>query len=398
MLAVLMAAPLAAQDAKKKPVQAHPKVDQAKVDAAIRKGIAYLKTRMGGLPQGHDPEMRSDELVLWTFVHAGVPETDPDFQKLFKSMMERNLQRTYTVSLQAMILEELDRVKYQGRLWQCAQFLVDNQCATGQWSYGEPTVFDKGVPTGGQGKKDVATSGEGQGKPQGQRTKPRVVRKIPVTRRRGGPAAGDNSNSQYAALGLRACHDAGILLPEETIKSAQEWWRAALCGAEKQEAYPAQGWCYGGKGDQNAYGSMTVGAVGAMCIYDYVQDEKSSWMKDPTVRAGLNWLARHFSVTENPKIADSVPALKGYPQMYYYYYLYGLERVGVLYGTETMGAHEWYPEGAQELFKAQGAGGSWASRDGGNEVWDTCFAILFLRRATRPLTDVASEDTRRSNK
>jgi hypothetical protein len=28
-------------------------------------------------------------------------------------------------------------------------------------------------------------------------------------------------------------------------------------------------------------------------------------------------------------------------------------------------------------------------------IWDTCFAILFLRRATRPLRDVASEDRKR---
>jgi hypothetical protein len=29
---------------------------------------------------------------------------------------------------------------------------------------------------------------------------------------------------------------------------------------------------------------------------------------------------------------------------------------------------------------------------GHEPVWDTCFAILFLKRATRPLMDVASVD------
>jgi hypothetical protein len=40
----------------------------------------------------------------------------------------------------------------------------------------------------------------------------------------------------------------------------------------------------------------------------------------------------------------------------------------------------------------QAADGSWTSKGADHSIWDTCFAILFLRRATRPLTDVASMD------
>ena len=65
-------------------------------------------------------------------------------------MTETPLEWTYDVSLQAMILEEIDRVKYQARIAQCAQFLVDNQCPNGQWSYGEPDPFAKDTPTGGR--------------------------------------------------------------------------------------------------------------------------------------------------------------------------------------------------------------------------------------------------------
>jgi hypothetical protein len=75
---------------------------------------------------------------------------------------------------------------------------------------------------------------------------------------------------------------------------------------------------------------------------------------------------------------------------WYYYYLYGLERAGVLTGTEVFGRREWYPEGAQALLRMQGGNGSWD-----NDAWNTCFAILFLKRATRPLEDVASVDYRK---
>ena len=51
--------------------------------------------------------------------------------------------------------------------------------------------------------------------------KPKVVRKIPVRRTRDGIAGGDNSNSQYAALGLRACAEAGILIPKEVFTQAR---------------------------------------------------------------------------------------------------------------------------------------------------------------------------------
>jgi hypothetical protein len=53
----------------------------------------------------------------------------------------------------------------------------------------------------------------------------------------------------------------------------------------------------------------------------------------------------------------------------------------MLYGTETMGRHEWYAEGAAYLLKEQQVDGSWKPKDGTGAV-DTCFAILFLKRAT----------------
>src|SRR5882672_11963552 len=173
-----------------------PPVDEQQVDAAIKKGVAWLRTAPS--PGAHAGIKDSDELIVWTFLHAGVRESDPDFQKYFKKMLEGTLEKTYKVALQAMILEEMDRVKYQERIAQCGQFLVDNQCANGQWSYGEFDPFAQDVPTG-TGKKAVASTG-GKAKPEkpvpGLRTKPKVVNAITVKSNRKGPARGDNSNSQ----------------------------------------------------------------------------------------------------------------------------------------------------------------------------------------------------------
>src|SRR5436190_23134091 len=126
-LALLLAAPLWARQDRKDDVVPDP-VLQAKIDDAIRRGVAYLKTAESivGWPEFGG---NSDELLLWTFVHADVPSRDPVYQTLLQRILSAKLERTYKVALQAMVLEEIDRVVHQPRIWQCAQFLIDNQCA-----------------------------------------------------------------------------------------------------------------------------------------------------------------------------------------------------------------------------------------------------------------------------
>jgi len=370
---------------------------QAKIDDAIRRGVAYLKTAesiVGWAEFGGN----SDELHLWTLVHADVPTRDPAFQTLLQRILSGKLEKTYKVALQAMLLEEIDRVAYQPRIWQCAQFLIDNQCANGQWSYGEPSLAVQNVPT--PPKPEVASgpvSGVRDFRPAatGRKEKPKVTRKIAVVKTRSGPAAGDNSNSQYAALGLRACSDAGIKFPKETFALARKWWLECQHTGENKEkrvatgGFPAadpRGWCYDVKDGHPAYGSMSAGAVGSVAIYDYLLD--MDWKKDPSVAAGMSWLAAHYSVTENVGPPQERPAGTN---EFFYYYLYALERAGMLVGAETIGGHRWYVEGAKVLVEAQKPDGSWEhAGDWNKPVWNACFAVLFLKRATRPL--VASTD------
>ncbi len=358
-------------------------LDPLKVDLAIGRGVEFIKGRLDQILD-HKGERRPLELVLWALVHAGIPESDPDFQQILKIMLESRLERTYNVALQAMILEELDRVKHQVRLQQCAQFLVDNQCLNGQWSYGAPSLFAEDIHTGmgrDTASPPVRTTVR-EYVPSGPRLKPRVKAFVRVYKKRDGPPTGDNSNSQYALLGLRACHDAGVLLPPDVIRLAQRWWRDSQHDDPKRHPSEGQGWSYGGRSQGPAYGSMTAGAVGSLAICDYILHE--DWRRDRFLQKGFLWLARHFSVAENPGKDD--------PTQWIYYYLYALERAGVLSGAEKFGIHDWYARGARALLEGQQQDGSWA---GGQPVNDTCFAVLFLRRATRPLMDVETGGTRK---
>ena len=386
-VAVLSVA-LAAQEPKPSPTAGG--VNEVRVTQAIEKGIATLKTAPS--PDFAGSYGNSDELILWTFIHAGVPVTDARFKELFAAATAAPMQRTYKVALLAMCLEEMDRAKYQDKIAQCAQFLVDNQCTNGQWGYGQKKDSVKDIPVPEPTvKQDVPAA---KAPVFGGKSKP-AAKKTTIKKTADGPEAGDNSNSQYAALGLRACHDAGIVLPEATITAAVKAWKQSMFNeadrnkgkdAKKSVASGggnvAEGWNYktSATDERAPYHAMTAGGVGALVIYLHIQ--KKDWKHDAAVEAGMKWLTDKFLIEASNA-----------------YYMYALERAGILHGTETFGSRQWYREGAYAILGVQKPDGSWsedvADSNGTmwhGRTWDTCFSILFLRRATRPL--VASMDSK----
>jgi hypothetical protein len=355
---------------------------QKDIDDAVKRGVEYLKTApsTAGHLQGHN----CDELILLTLIHAGMSDKHPVFQKLLNSVLSAPLEKTYKVALQAMLLEDLDPGYYQPRIAQCAQFLIDNQATNGQWSYGQPTNAVVTMP--GLGDKPIE-SGK-KDKPAGviqfgaERAKSRPSRTIAVTQTKTTGEQGDNSNTQYAALGLRACFDAKIKIPDNVVHLARKWWVEAQYEPEDGVAANAEasgggarpaGWSYTSAardGDRKPTHAMTAGAVGATVIYEHMMGK--DWKKDKVTNNGLQWVAKHFAVNTN------------------YYYMYALERAGILYGVESIGNHNWYFEGARLLLQNQNADGSWGKRENKDEnTWDTCFAILFLKKATKAIATEA---------
>ncbi len=393
-LFLLLALGAPAQDKPKPPVS----LDQASIDKAIEAGLKFLRT--SDSPNSHVGD--SDELKLLTFIHGGVPESDPAVQELLKKCLEAPLAKTYGVALLAMCLEEIDRVKYQGKLAQCGQFLLDNIKGNGGFAYGEPTAYTIDVPS--PGRKNVASAGgKDVAPPPGEKVKPAVTTKIKLTKKKEGPEQrSDNSNAQYGALGLRACHDAGIVFPKEWIEKCRQYWitnqhpgekgkgndRPAIAsGGVSMPLGDPRGWCYGdGQGGLECghggvpYGSMTAGAVGALCIFDYMLGK--DFKKNKHALDGMAWLDKNWSVSQNVGPCETA---KGSENAWLYYYLYALERAGMLYDTSLIGNHDWYFDGARLLLQAQKPDGSWDGSHFKKPTWDTCFAILFLKRATRRL-------------
>jgi hypothetical protein len=367
---LLAAAPAMAQDPNA--------VSQRDIDQAIRKGAENLKSAPS---TGSWLHANCDELILLTLIVAGVQETNPRFKELLSHCLQAPLEKTYKVALLAMSLEELDAEQYQMKIAQCAAFLVDNQAKNGQWSYGAP-VDVKNYPyverekAVASGPKPGGARDFGGGK---ERKKPTKSIAVPQTKTTG--EKGDNSNSQYAALGLRACFDANIKLPVECLHLARKWWVEAQFPDEGDGAKAGknsvnsggdttkiQGWNYQKPGEGEGGGKpthpMTAGAIGATVIYEYMLGR--DFKKDRVTKAGVEWLGKNFSVNTN------------------YYYMYGLERAGILYDVESFGGNNWYWKGVPVLLQNQNGDGSWGKRENKEEnTWDTCFAILFLTRATK---------------
>jgi hypothetical protein len=100
------------------------------------------------------------------------------------------------------------------------------------------------------------------------------------------------------------------------------------------------------------------------------------------IRDAMAWLQEHYDVRSNPvQAAEPEPGAAAGPPFqrsmrWYRYYMYGLERAGILGRFRFLGPHDWYLDGAEALMTDQQPDGGWG------ETTETCFALLFLKRAT----------------
>lgn len=312
------------------PPAAGQEVTGEQVARAIRRGVAYLKSRQQS--DGEWPKLGLDggttALSVVAMLSAGVSADDPAVRRALDAVARRQDRYTYVVALKIMALAMADPQRHARRIQQAADFLIDTQLKNGDWSYP-----------------------------------------------RGPYARGDHSNTQFALLGLHEAAQAGARVPNRVWQSAQKQW--------VDTQLSDGGWGYGAIRSGRPTGSMTAAGVASLYIVGNCLEtgrEKGftnqgraphcgSYSRNVNVADGLNWLTKNFSVTENPG-----------SRTWHLYYLYGLERVGMLTGFSRLGEHDWYREGAAHLVEIQQADGSWH-----NAVHETAFALLFLGKGHRSI-------------
>lgn len=234
----------------------------------------------------------------------------------------------------------------------------------------------------------------------------------------------DNSNSQYAVMGLKsasllgASFNRAILageakrlircyIPDKSFPAI----RVRLTGEndEKRTGTDAPstivpgGWDYISAkeapkdGAPFAQPAMTAAGISSLVIcrdelrLSGLLDAKLKSDIDLHIHGALFWVGSKFSY----RYMRGQPLMRiGAEGWGKYYDMYSIERAGVLSNVRKMANVEWYAEGALLLVETQQSDGAWPDIVGmkptgeskGPNTVDHCFAILFLKRAVVPVT------------
>ena len=323
-------------------------VTRGEVERAIREGVRYLKSvqRDEGSWVDIDQEARTGttSLVTLALLTSGEQARSQTIQKALAYLRRfgpDDLKSTYAVSLQTMVYAAAEPTQDRARLATNVAWLSKTQIKSGDpvdwpgsWSYSALKTRN-----------------------------------------------GDNSNSQYALLGLNAASEAGIAIPPDVWKLAREYWeRGQNAGG---------GWAYTPESRSPVSGSMTCAGISSLILTGLRRIEGAETLLGNEIKhcgetgvnssltRGVQWLSEHFRVGENV----------GFGQQWRYYYLYGMERAGRLTGLRFFGRHDWYREGAEKLVHDQDlVQGFWkGTSTEESPTIATSFALLFLAKGRAPV-------------
>lgn len=377
------------------------------VARAIDRGVEGLKKIQGNPADGFAKRqhLRCQALVGLTLLECGVKPDDPVIKGIAESLRQECLEltHTYRLSLSIMFFDKLGDPNDEPLIQSMGVRLLGGQSPeSGGWSYNsdspstaelrrlkdlvrdnnspgiqennkpEESLFKQPPPLPKELKEEVERIQKGKPQPN-----------IGKNDDRGFLGAGDNSNTQFAILGLWVAGRHGV-----PIEKAMAKVDARFRNSQNFDG----GWSYqyapSNRHADTSTGAMTcAGLLGLAMSHGAANqavlrtDPKTPANKlprdpsrDPNVRTGLMALGTSLGqpVDMRGKHGRMPGMRKGY------YFLWSVERVGVAYGLTTIGNKDWYAWGSQLLVASQGEEGLWDGEHGA-EV-DTCFALLFLRR------------------
>jgi hypothetical protein len=402
--------------------------DQPAIDRAVEKAVACLKRQQQADGTWKNEHIGATALCGLALLEAGVKPDDAAVQKAARAVREQGLDltHTYSLALDIMFLDLLGEPADAELIESLAvRLLAGQDTKSGGWSYNCPPVGDAEVqrlrarlrqrtelvaqakpPEGVRGRKPFSNLTPEIQQQVGQVLQQQAGNGPPVNF----AGAGDNSNTQFAIFALWIARRQGIPA-DAALQRLEQRFRFSQNGDG--------GWCYQFQGgvpvpagpNQDPTGStptMTcAGLLGLALSHGSVLETtlRSGGLpgtnpaarrptvdpgKDPAVRNGLAALGLSLKGVPLGGPAGGrapggfAPPGNGSTGGRQYYFLFSLERVGVAFGLDRIGGIDWYDHGANILLHDQNPDGSWTGEyaEGGS---DTCFGILFLRRANLAL-------------
>jgi hypothetical protein len=323
---------------------------EEQVTAARNKGIAFLKEQQKSDGNwtfgGHDVGITA--LCTIALIENGVPLTDPVLQKGYEYVKKHanSLKNTYDLSLVIVLLSRFGDRRDKAEIKKYAARLMAGQMDSGGWHYNCPGAeldFEKVL-------RDVSLG-----------PKPKE-------------GYGDNSCTQFAVLGLWVASRSGVNVDKTLVKVAQRF-------VKKQ--FDDGGWAYD---DKRTGPEEAMTGAGLFCLAVAQANQIRNALKSGKRPEGE--AATGKSLLENPVFAKGFKRtgdfVKGLGPGSGRYFLWSVERVGVLLGLEQIGEVDWFQKGADGLIKTQREDGGWPTAWPDTDklgLSDTSFALLFLRRA-----------------
>jgi hypothetical protein len=342
---------LAAALSSRPPLAAADKPNQEELVEQVRKaidrGVQFLRDQQkGGNWETTDQSSVSHQggwtsLALLAMLNAGVKPDDPAVQSGLEYLRGVDSGQTYVVSLQTMVFAEVGDSKDAQRIQRNVDWLIRAMLKGGKgsrgWTY---------VSTGGRGDPD-------------------------------------NSNTQYALLGLHAGHLAGAHIDRKTWTAIQQYYL--------DTQHPDGGWSYNGRQTPATLTMSTAGVCGLLISGMELNPSRETILgtiKEGNVRAegcgrydDNNKLARGLAWVSHPdNFRFQLPINS-------YYNVYGIERVGRLSGQRFLGEFDWYRTGCKFLVAKQHDDGSWYEHTQFDDwpIVSTSFALLFLSKGRTPI-------------
>ncbi len=268
-------------------------------------------------------------LICLALAHGGSTMADPEFRQAISRLEDSKLAQTYDLSVRLMVMAEVQDYPARRRAADrdLAQLLKNQR--GGGFGY---------TPKGGHW---------------------------------------DLSNTQYAALGMRAAASLGVPI------SRRRWIALGRTVLTAQVRRGGFGYRPKGRGSNP---SMTVAGIAVLQICRMQLNDKGTLSK--RMRSAIR---RAWDYMANNK--ESIGA--GSDSQRSYYFHYGLERAAILSDLEMVDGIDWYRTGVRMLLEDQDPDGGWGAapwaREAdprrpemhrGGEIM-TAFAVLFLRHSFR---------------
>ena len=316
------------------PIFGQDDVTPQQVEDALEKGIKALKAMQdrNGIYPGDAMLGGNTALATLALLSCDLPPDDPAIASGIAVLRDLPPKDVYVVALQTMCFQLHNPKRNFNLIQRNAEWLMRARSPNGAWSYGAMS--------------------------------------------RGGF---DNSNTQYAILGLHAAQEAGVKIPAEFWDRCRQHW----VGHQGQTG----NWGYTLPAGSR---SMTVAGVSSLVItQQHLPTVKSGTVdgkkidcrgprEDLPLKKGIDWLGRNIAQR------GRLVGIGG--ESHFFYYLYGLERAGRLTGRRFFGDADWYRRGALYLVSQQQPDGSWESNGLiSRRIWDTSFALLFLAKGRIPI-------------